>query len=171
MSKIAVSGIQLMMPFLWTPYESRSILVFRQKMDGSLKLGLLLPRLWRQRLNTREVRRPQQNVKITGQMYAFFSYHTDSDPHIILLQLKKNYLQVHKLQNQSGFGWDDGLKMVTASDEVWATYLKVRVRTLLVKIATNNFIGKSQGFSLAQDTIPSVRRYPFPCPWCCCNRW
>lgn len=103
-------------------------------------------------------------------MYAFFSYHTDSDPHIILLQLKKNYLQVHKLQNQSGFGWDDGLKMVTASDEVWATYLKVRVHTLLVKIATNNFIGKSQGFSLAQDTIPSVRRYPFPCPWCCCNR-
>ncbi|KAF8222659.1 hypothetical protein L208DRAFT_1160142, partial [Tricholoma matsutake] len=24
-----------------------------------------------------------------------------------------------------GFGWDDGLKMVTASDEVWATYLKM----------------------------------------------
>ncbi|KAF8229798.1 hypothetical protein L208DRAFT_1177188, partial [Tricholoma matsutake] len=25
----------------------------------------------------------------------------------------------------SGFGWDDGLKMVTASDEVWAMYLKM----------------------------------------------
>ncbi|KAJ7085990.1 hypothetical protein B0H15DRAFT_748921, partial [Mycena belliarum] len=40
--------------------------------------------------------------------------------------LKAAFLAVQSLRQQSGFGWDDGLKMVTASDEVWAAYLEKR---------------------------------------------
>ena len=116
---------RLMMPLLWTRSESRSFLVFRQKMDGNLKPGLLLPMLWRRQYR-KVVRRLPRNVRIIGRMYASF-FQQNTDPHVIPSpQLKKNYVQVNKLRNQSGFGWDDGLKMVTASDDVWATYLKVR---------------------------------------------
>ncbi|KAF4617343.1 hypothetical protein D9613_006439 [Agrocybe pediades] len=38
--------------------------------------------------------------------------------------LKKQFLAVHALRNASGFGWDEGSNMVTASDSVWDTYLK-----------------------------------------------
>ncbi|KAJ6576148.1 hypothetical protein DFH09DRAFT_1311585 [Mycena vulgaris] len=38
--------------------------------------------------------------------------------------LKSNFNVVYALRGASGFGWDDGLKMVTATDEVWDTYLK-----------------------------------------------
>ncbi|KAF8056485.1 Myb/SANT-like DNA-binding domain-containing protein, partial [Lyophyllum atratum] len=38
--------------------------------------------------------------------------------------LKASYVQVHKLRNCSGFGWDDQAKMVTATDDVWDAYLK-----------------------------------------------
>jgi len=41
------------------------------------------------------------------------------------LQLKKDYLIVKKLRELSGFGWDDDLKIVTATDEVWEAYLQV----------------------------------------------
>ena len=34
-----------------------------------------------------------------------------------------------KLQGLSGFGWDDTEQKVTASDEVWEDYLKVKVST------------------------------------------
>ncbi|KAF8194055.1 hypothetical protein K438DRAFT_1469004, partial [Mycena galopus ATCC 62051] len=37
--------------------------------------------------------------------------------------LKGAFNAVRKLRGLSGFGWDDGLKMVTASDEVWELYL------------------------------------------------
>ncbi|KAJ7851311.1 hypothetical protein B0H14DRAFT_2350369, partial [Mycena olivaceomarginata] len=37
--------------------------------------------------------------------------------------LKGAFNAVRKLRDLSGFGWDDGLKMVTASDEVWELYL------------------------------------------------
>ncbi|KAF7358417.1 Myb-like domain-containing protein [Mycena venus] len=40
--------------------------------------------------------------------------------------LKAGFLAVRKLREQSGFGWDDGLKIVTASDDVWAAYLAAR---------------------------------------------
>jgi hypothetical protein len=39
--------------------------------------------------------------------------------------LKKNYKEVDKLRNLSGFGWDDERKLVTAMDAVWEAYLAV----------------------------------------------
>jgi hypothetical protein len=40
-------------------------------------------------------------------------------------QLKKDFKDVQGLRDLSGFGWDDGLKMVTATDAVWDDLLKV----------------------------------------------
>ncbi|KAF8414081.1 hypothetical protein HHK36_002080 [Tetracentron sinense] len=37
---------------------------------------------------------------------------------------KKEYLAISTLLDQSGFGWDDTKKMVTADDSVWDEYLK-----------------------------------------------
>ncbi|KAF8404226.1 hypothetical protein HHK36_009108 [Tetracentron sinense] len=39
-------------------------------------------------------------------------------------RLKKEYLAISTLLDQSGFGWDDTKKMVTADDSVWDEYLK-----------------------------------------------
>jgi len=38
--------------------------------------------------------------------------------------LKKEYVQVKQLRDKSGFGWDDGLSRVTATDEVWDALIK-----------------------------------------------
>jgi len=48
-------------------------------------------------------------------------------------QLKGEYLEVKKLHSLSGFGWDDDLKVVTASPDVWERYLKVRLQQYLLK--------------------------------------
>ncbi|KAF7358753.1 MYB transcription factor 08 [Mycena sanguinolenta] len=40
-----------------------------------------------------------------------------------LAEFKKAFLEVKKLRGLSGFGWDDGRKMVTASDEIWDAYI------------------------------------------------
>ncbi|KAI9441114.1 Myb/SANT-like DNA-binding domain-containing protein [Lactarius psammicola] len=40
--------------------------------------------------------------------------------------LKQEFDIVKKLRGLSGFGWDDAQQMVTASDEVWEDYLKVK---------------------------------------------
>ena len=45
--------------------------------------------------------------------------------HTDLSKLKSAFVTVSKLREQSGFGWDDGLKMVTASDEVCEPYIMV----------------------------------------------
>ncbi|KAF8380702.1 hypothetical protein HHK36_028192 [Tetracentron sinense] len=37
---------------------------------------------------------------------------------------KKEYLAISTLLDQSGFGWDDTKKMVTADDSIWDEYLK-----------------------------------------------
>ncbi|KAF7372348.1 MYB transcription factor 08 [Mycena venus] len=37
--------------------------------------------------------------------------------------IKASFLEVQKLRNLSGFGWDEGLQMVTASEEVWDAYI------------------------------------------------
>ena len=42
-----------------------------------------------------------------------------------ILQLKQHFKTVKKLREVSGFGWDDGAKLVTVSDDVWDIYLKV----------------------------------------------
>ncbi|KAI9452920.1 Myb/SANT-like DNA-binding domain-containing protein [Lactarius psammicola] len=41
-------------------------------------------------------------------------------------RLKQEFDIVKKLRGLSGFGWDDAQQMVTASDEVWEDYLKVK---------------------------------------------
>ncbi|KAJ7059779.1 hypothetical protein C8F01DRAFT_1145629 [Mycena amicta] len=38
--------------------------------------------------------------------------------------LKKEFNQVRTLRGLSGFGWDDGLKMVTAADDMWDRYIE-----------------------------------------------
>jgi len=38
-------------------------------------------------------------------------------------KLKIDYKVVHKLREQSGFGWDSDLQMVTAPDDVWEQYI------------------------------------------------
>ncbi|KAJ7195094.1 hypothetical protein GGX14DRAFT_475363 [Mycena pura] len=40
--------------------------------------------------------------------------------------LKQSYREVRTLLGLSGFGWNEGLKIVTASAEVWDAYLEVR---------------------------------------------
>ncbi|KAF8473098.1 hypothetical protein DFH94DRAFT_684535 [Russula ochroleuca] len=42
------------------------------------------------------------------------------------LQLRKNFLEVQALRNVSGFGWDDGIKTITASDRIWEDYVKCK---------------------------------------------
>jgi len=37
--------------------------------------------------------------------------------------LKKQFLEVHSVRGNSGFGWDDVTQKVIASDDVWAKYL------------------------------------------------
>lgn len=43
----------------------------------------------------------------------------------IIPKLKANYNAVHNLRTASGFGWDEGTKMVVMTDAVWAAYIKV----------------------------------------------
>ncbi|TFK64063.1 hypothetical protein BDN72DRAFT_775130 [Pluteus cervinus] len=38
--------------------------------------------------------------------------------------LKANFVQVKKLREQSGFGWDDVTKLVIASNDTWDAYIK-----------------------------------------------
>jgi hypothetical protein len=40
-------------------------------------------------------------------------------------QLKGEFIEVKKLRELSGFGWDDDLKVVTATADVWEAYIKV----------------------------------------------
>ncbi|KAJ7667198.1 hypothetical protein B0H17DRAFT_1336158 [Mycena rosella] len=44
--------------------------------------------------------------------------------------LKSNFNAVHALCGVSGFGWDEGMKMVTATDAVWDAYIQI-LRDLL----------------------------------------
>ena len=43
----------------------------------------------------------------------------------IIPKLKANYNAVHNLRTASGFGWDEGTKMVVTTDAAWAAYIKV----------------------------------------------
>ena len=40
-------------------------------------------------------------------------------------QLRRSYLVVKKLVNQSGWGWDDDQKVAVAPSDVWDTYIAV----------------------------------------------
>jgi len=44
---------------------------------------------------------------------------------MIRSQLKKQFLEVDGLRSASGFGWDEALQMVTATEGVWEPYIKV----------------------------------------------
>ncbi|KAJ7462980.1 hypothetical protein FB451DRAFT_1266486 [Mycena latifolia] len=41
-----------------------------------------------------------------------------------MMSLKVVFLMVKHLHELSGFGWNEGLKLVTASDEIWQAYLR-----------------------------------------------
>lgn len=40
-------------------------------------------------------------------------------------QIKKEYSIVKAIREQLGFGWDDTLKIATAPEDVWETYIAV----------------------------------------------
>jgi hypothetical protein len=40
--------------------------------------------------------------------------------------MRKSYLTVKKLANQSGWGWDSERKVAVAPPDVWDTYIAVR---------------------------------------------
>ena len=54
-------------------------------------------------------------------MYLFCTFWLNIDT----TQLKSSYKVVCTLRSQSGFGWDDDRKIVTAEDSVWELYLQV----------------------------------------------
>jgi predicted nucleic acid-binding protein len=74
-----------------------------------------------------------------------FNAHFDLENNINQLksrtnQLKKQYKTMKKLREQSGFGWDDLLHVVTADDDVWDQYLmvsQVKQRIILKDIVIN----------------------------------
>ncbi|KAJ7758440.1 hypothetical protein B0H14DRAFT_2252934, partial [Mycena olivaceomarginata] len=41
-------------------------------------------------------------------------------------QIKKNFTEVHVIRNLSGFGWDEGLKLVMATQDVWDRLFELR---------------------------------------------
>jgi Myb/SANT-like DNA-binding domain len=47
--------------------------------------------------------------------------------------LRKAFLMVKTLRSQSGFGWDEGLQIVTASNDVWTAYLKSHPKAALFR--------------------------------------
>jgi hypothetical protein len=47
-------------------------------------------------------------------------------------QIKKNFTEVHAIRNLSGFGWDEGLKLVTATQDVWDRLFAVRAQSSLL---------------------------------------
>ncbi|KAG0692839.1 hypothetical protein DFH29DRAFT_1008050 [Suillus ampliporus] len=46
-------------------------------------------------------------------------------------KLKKDFAVVKKLQEQSGFGWDNTLKIVTAPPDIWEKYLVILVEGIV----------------------------------------
>ena len=50
-----------------------------------------------------------------------------------IFKLKQEFDTVKKLCGLSGFGWDDAKQKVTALDDVWEDYLKVKVSTVFVE--------------------------------------
>ena len=78
--------------------------------------------------------------------------------HTDLVKLKSAFVTVSKLREQSGFGWDDGLKMVTASDEVWEAYIMVGACTIISIYSSSHNVCSvpPQGPQVEDDPVPSV---------------
>jgi hypothetical protein len=72
-------------------------------------------------------------------------------------QLKKDFKDVQGLRDLSGFGWDDGLKMVTATDPVWDDLLKVSKSGFQRRAVFDNCIATSRTRAL-EDIIVSALR-------------
>jgi len=54
-------------------------------------------------------------------------------PRLIWDQMRKSYLTVKKLVNQSGWGWDDERKLTVAPSDVWDTYVAVRLHLCIME--------------------------------------
>jgi hypothetical protein len=51
-----------------------------------------------------------------------------------LFKLKQEFDVMKKLRGLSGFGWDDAEQRVTALDNVWDDYIKVKVSTKFTEL-------------------------------------
>ena len=78
--------------------------------------------------------------------------------HTDLVKLKSVFVTVSKLREQLGFGWDDGLKMVTASDKVWEASIMVGACTIISTYSSSHNICSvpPQGPQVEDNPIPSV---------------
>jgi hypothetical protein len=66
---------------------------------------------------------------------------------------------VKKIKEQSGFGWDDTLKIATAPDDVWERYIAVsdHYLRLTALIFGANDAGTQEGQNLEDETVPTLR--------------
>ena len=48
--------------------------------------------------------------------------------------MRKSYLAVKKLANQSGWGWDDDQKVAVAPSDVWDTYIAVGLYSCITEV-------------------------------------
>ncbi|KAJ7222251.1 hypothetical protein GGX14DRAFT_341407, partial [Mycena pura] len=65
--------------------------------------------------------------------------------------LKQSYREVRTLLGLSGFGWNEGLKIVTASAEVWDLYLEAHPK--MKKWRSKPFPIYEDMFFLVEGTI------------------
>lgn len=77
---------------------------------------------------------------------------------LTMRQLKSDFKQIKRLRGMSGFGWDDGRKLVIAADEQWAELAKVCLRM----VCSSGFmlIPIAEGFAdpkVEEDTFSNVR--------------
>jgi hypothetical protein len=73
-----------------------------------------------------------------------------------VMQLKAAFLAVQHLCGLSGFGWDDGLKMVTATEEVWDAYILVSF------IFASNLSGIYITAGQTHESAKKWQKTPFP---------
>ena len=73
------------------------------------------------------------HVMIIGERYVFYSV-IISQRVLMYFQLKKDFAVVKQLREQSGFGWDNALKIVTAPPDVWDKYLEVCLTNVLLNL-------------------------------------
>jgi hypothetical protein len=75
------------------------------------------------------------------------------------LQLKSEFIEVKKLREQSGFGWDDARKMVTATADVWEKYLAVGLCYMCI---SEHFLMPAYCVTKAHPKAKPWRKKAFP---------
>lgn len=80
------------------------------------------------------------------------------------LQLKSDYNAVKQLRDNlgagiSGFGWDDTLHIVTASDSVWSALTAVCALLFILLLSANLFSVPSKACQVEEEVISSLQCY------------